>query len=137
MLEIIRDGETVEEVTYQLLYSTVDAPGCGWGFDCDEFGEVDVNKLSPEGLEALLMCRRRIDKSGRAIRCDGIECYPHVYQLPAALRCVCGGEVLVESGWINACGTCGREYNSGGQALAPRHHWGEETGEHWADLVAL
>lgn len=34
------------------------------------------------------------------------------------------------------CPRCGSEFNSGGQRLAPRSQWGEETGEHPADIAA-
>jgi hypothetical protein len=32
-------------------------------------------------------------------------------------------------GFTNTCPDCGADYNSGGQRLAPRSQWGEETGE--------
>jgi ribosomal protein S27E len=48
------------------------------------------------------------------------------------LRCACGGRVAL-IGFTNACG-CGRDYNRDGQHLAPRSQWGEETGEHPADI---
>lgn len=49
------------------------------------------------------------------------------------IRCSCGCELLLDSGWSNEC-HCGREYNGGGQLLAPRSQWGEETGESMADM---
>ena len=42
--------------------------------------------------------------------------------------CDCGCEVYCYSSWSNEC-ECGTEYNGGGQRLAPREFWGEETGE--------
>lgn len=42
---------------------------------------------------------------------------------------VCQSTVLLQSGWSNTCEGCGTEYNGGGQRLAPRSQWGEETGE--------
>ena len=48
--------------------------------------------------------------------------------------CKCGQEVYCTSTWANACEGCGKEYNMGGQSLAPRAQWGEETGEAWYDL---
>jgi len=51
------------------------------------------------------------------------------------LRCNCGEVLHTWDSFLNTCGSCGRDYNGSGQALAPRHHWGEETGEHWTDVV--
>ena len=43
-------------------------------------------------------------------------------------QCDCGCEVYCDNGWSNEC-DCGATYNGAGQQLAPRHMWGEETGE--------
>lgn len=47
------------------------------------------------------------------------------------VRCDCGRKVHC-SEFTNGC-DCGRDYNWNGQLLAPRQHWGEETGEHWSE----
>jgi hypothetical protein len=44
------------------------------------------------------------------------------------LVCHCGHEMALYDSWSNEC-NCGTEYNGGGQQLAPRSQWGEETGE--------
>ena len=41
----------------------------------------------------------------------------------------CGKDLALFSGWANECPHCETEYNGGGQRLAPREFWGEETGE--------
>lgn len=51
------------------------------------------------------------------------------------LFCVCGKAVGLD-GFTNEC-ECGRDYNSSGQLLAPRSQWGEETGEHPADILRI
>lgn len=51
---------------------------------------------------------------------------------PTAMRCDCGATIHTSDyrpGADMQCNRCGREYNSAGQALAPREQWGEETGE--------
>jgi hypothetical protein len=53
-------------------------------------------------------------------------------KVPAIGRCQCGRKVVLAN-FTNPC-DCGRDYNWNGSLLAPRHHWGEETGEHWADI---
>lgn len=44
------------------------------------------------------------------------------------VQCDCGGKVYCCNSWSNEC-DCGAEYNRGGQRLADRRYWGEETGE--------
>lgn len=51
------------------------------------------------------------------------------------IRCPCGREVLCY-GFTNTC-LCGRDFNMSGSELAPRSQWGEETGEHYADVANI
>ena len=48
-------------------------------------------------------------------------------------KCDCG-RTLELPDFTNTC-ECGRDYNQGGQLLAPREQWGEETGEHWSECI--
>lgn len=50
------------------------------------------------------------------------------------IRCKCGEELECH-GFTNTC-ICGRDYNWAGQLLAPRSHWGEETGESLSDILS-
>lgn len=54
---------------------------------------------------------------------------------PVIGLCCCGREVEL-TGFTNTC-DCGRDYNSGGTLLASREQWGEETGEHPADILRI
>ena len=45
--------------------------------------------------------------------------------------CGCGRKVFLER-FTNAC-SCGLDYDTSGNVLAPREFWGEETGEHWSE----
>ena len=54
-------------------------------------------------------------------------------RIPARLKCC--GTWLELGNFTNTCASCGADYNSNGSLLAPRHMWGEETGEHWTDCV--
>lgn len=55
---------------------------------------------------------------------------------PAIGKCDCGTEVELD-GFTNTCDGCGSDYNWAGQLLAPREQWGEETGEHPADIARI
>lgn len=52
------------------------------------------------------------------------------------IRCDCGEELILEN-FTNTCPRCDADYNSGGQLLAPRSQWGEETGETLADILSV
>jgi len=49
----------------------------------------------------------------------------------------CCSQELYCDGFTNTCPKCGQDYNWGGERLASRQLWGEETGEHWADVANL
>lgn len=54
-------------------------------------------------------------------------------RIPAKIKCC---DVWLSLGkFTNTCERCYTDYNSGGQLLAPRHQWGEETGEHWNECL--
>ena len=55
------------------------------------------------------------------------------YRVPAQIKCC--GDWLSLCNFTNTCKSCGCDYNGSGQLLAPRHQWGEETGEHWSECV--
>ena len=55
------------------------------------------------------------------------------YRESAKIKCC---DVWLSLGkFTNTCSVCGVDYNGSGQLLAPRHCWGEETGEHWTECV--
>jgi hypothetical protein len=49
----------------------------------------------------------------------------------------CCGHWLPCDSFTNTCPHCEADYNSAGQRLAPRHQWGEETDEHWVDIMRI
>lgn len=52
---------------------------------------------------------------------------------PTVIRCACGYELSCD-GFTNTC-ECGRDYDDQGHVLAPRHMWGEDTGETSGDIL--
>ncbi len=49
------------------------------------------------------------------------------------VRCDCGYTLELQE-FTNTC-ACGRDYSFSGSLLAPRSHWGEETGETANDIL--
>lgn len=130
MIEIIKKSRQVEHVRYSWVFQRVGASrGTGFGFSVDEDGDL----LGMEGAAAdnLLYA---LDHPDEYID-EGIEEYRWVVNEPTIGRCSCGEEVVLD-GFTNTC-ECGIDYNWAGQQLAPRYLWGEETGEHWADIARI
>jgi hypothetical protein len=113
-----------------------DAPGRGFGFDCDEHGAVDVDKLNSAAKENYSKCLEGI-ADGHPVHLIGIHEYNWSYKHPRIIKCPCGEEVDLDHHFTNSCGKCGRDYDGSGNELAPRHLWGEETGEHFTDIVNM
>ena len=93
----------------QRVYCDADTPGCG-RMIVDTFGEPTY-------------CTKGGGGCGRILE-------------PALWQCDCG-EKLECPDFTNTCDKCGADYNSGGQRLAPRAQWGEETGESLADILSV
>ena len=52
------------------------------------------------------------------------------------LFCLCGETVdLID--FTNTCEKCNRDYNAGGQLLAPRSQWGQDTNESPAEVASI
>lgn len=107
---------------------------------CDALGT--LLPLVPEvaasvGRETLAQVRQTL----HAARINGQRWhrYPHDpdEDSPGVFICDCGHliEDLIPHGRDFDCPVCRAEFNSSGQRLAPREQWGEETGEHPADIA--
>lgn len=119
----IRRRERVTVTNYSREFVWRDNKHSGFGFPCDKDG--NINQLPDMAKENWDRCI-----SGEYDVIDkGVVQYAHSYMEPAVIECVCGSEVELNSSWANSCEKCNREYNMGGQLLAPREQWGEETGE--------
>jgi hypothetical protein len=64
-----------------------------------------------------------------------VETCPQAYMHPTVVEC-CGQEIECPD-FTNTCEICGADYNWNGSHLAPREQWGEETGEHPADIYRI
>lgn len=130
-MEIISESEVIETVYYELFFGYVDGgPHDGFGFPATADGlDLPALERRPAALENYKLCLDGTHqvKPGRLIELK------HRYRQPAVGKCSCGCEVTLD-GFTNTCDRCERDYNSGGQLLAPRSQWGEETGEAFCDL---
>lgn len=128
-IEIIRERDIVVDEKFMVLYENEEKE---YLFESDRDGLVDESLLTPEALENLRKCREACKRGEMDWEIlDATKSYVE----PAVGRCVCGEEVML-SGFTNTC-DCGRDYDSSGVLLAPRSQWGEETGEHPADIARI
>lgn len=133
MPDWIQRREWITETSYSLYFERAVPHTGGWAFDCDADGNVDIEALKdkPLALEAYKECLRG-HCQGEGVKPPVVQEYTNRHLQPAILRCACGEEVALWSSWANTCEKCGQEFNGSGQRLAPRHQWGEETGERFA-----
>lgn len=135
-MKIIKERKRWEHILHTREFELKGHRGNGWCFDSDENGNVDTDKLRaerPAAYDNYIMCISGKTKAG-----DEIVDLGHMKTLsqgsdPAIGRCDCGLEVHL-CGFTNTC-ECGRDFNMSGQELAPRSHWGQETGETAADIL--
>lgn len=128
---IVTPSQLIHCVEYGLSFRWRGERDSGFSFDCDEMAHVDRSKLAPEAIENLNKC---LDGTFDVIF-EGVQKREWHYREPAIGRCSCGEEVWLEH-FTNTC-KCGRDYDKGGWLLAPRSQWGEETGEHLADILRI
>lgn len=131
MIEIIRERDIVIDEKYGLLFSHMNRGE--YLFPCDKDGRVIESGLGDEARKNLQDCLAG-QKTGEVQPPEVLDLRTS-YVEPAVGRCSCGRKVEL-SGFTNSC-DCGMEYASSGQALAPRCQWGEETGEHPADISRI
>lgn len=126
----VSESRVEESTTHQLVYYRQGTLG-GFGFECDEGGEVYEERLAEAALENLRKCR----EGEHDVLPPEIATHHHRYKWPAVWVC-CETEFECDR-FTNTCPDCGADYNSAGQLLAPREQWGEETGEHPADIARI
>jgi len=134
-MKIIQERKHIVQEYYQLCFDwdSKKERNCGFAFDCDENGNVDINALGPVAKENYNGCMAGI-VDGQPIEKGRIQRCIHKYWEDAVGICNNCGEHVVLHGFTNTC-VCGTDYNQAGQELAHRSQWGEETGECVSDIL--
>lgn len=119
-----RNGEECEEVWFELVFD--DGHGNGYGFPCDEDG--NVGELNEAAYENYMWCliKAREDaeyfaRSGEVIR------RRHRWREPNSGECECGNRIELFNQYLGACECpyCGRWWNLFGQELNPPTTWSD------------
>jgi len=131
-LKMIKDGGRRTSVYYALSFDYVGEKNCGFSFDCDKDGKVFENNANSKNYRACLTG----EVNGKNVQKPEIQRRECSWFESPIFLCTCGEEVQGSGpGRDFNCDKCGALYNSGGQELCSPRHWGEETGEHPADIA--
>ena len=129
-IKIISHGRRVEDVEYYIFYEWAEELDSGFMFPCNENGEINFNDMEQVALDNYEKC-----ESGEyEVVYQGLRRSFNRYWEPAIGKCSCGKEVVLESN-TNRCESCRSYYNMMGQELRDPREWGEETGEHYTDIL--
>lgn len=128
-------GRRWEEHQLRHRFHYADEPGRGFAFPCDPQGNL-LPGLSTAALTNYDTCLR-LAEAARMVD-EGVVDEVQSHYEPPVIQCLrCHSEVTLADVWLSTCSRCGADYNGSGKLLAPRHLWGEETGEHPADLLTI
>lgn len=122
MLKIIKERtpETIKEYYINFWYK--DDPDTGFCFPATSSGEPDFAFMCPEAIanyEACLTDERLTEAE--------FEPREYTYINPAVGKCICGREVVLDTGYEGAVRCeCGRWYNLFGQELIDPKYWEED-----------
>jgi hypothetical protein len=127
-MEIIQRAQTIEEVEWRHDFQRIgETEGTGYSFHCEEDGTL---------LEHNEESWAHVNDHPEKYEDRGVVEFRFIRRLYTQGICDDCGEVVELSHFTNPC-ECGADYNMSGQRLAPRHLWGEETGEHPADVARI
>jgi hypothetical protein len=136
MPTFIRPVKRITEYSYSRVFDHVGQAGSGFGFPCDEQGNLLDDKERPLNASARANYAACLTGSvnGYPVADRGIERYTNRYTEPAIIECVdCRRAVTLTHDAVRCA--CGRYYNLSGQALSDPSNWGEETGETATDIL--
>lgn len=106
--------------TFELVYD--DGQGSGFGFPCDQSGNLLIAEMSECGMANYQDC---VAHPERYVRAGEVVRYCNTYTENAHGTCICGAEVELQDQYYEACqcARCGRWYNLYGQSLLPPEQW--------------
>ena len=117
------EREKIVEHEIEFLYTEDD--GSGFGFPCDERGNVLDAEMTKEAWENYRWCLEHPEKFAVY---NEMKTRVRYYTPDAHGTCSCGEEVELHNQYMGACQCpkCGRWYNLFGQSLLPPEAWEDE-----------
>ena len=122
MLKIIKERTSQTIPEYHIEYTYKDDPEAGFWFPALKNGEPDLTAMGPEMKANYDRCQ-----TDSRLNDPEFKVYKHFYTEPAVGKCICGREVILETGYEGAVQCeCGRWYNLFGQELRDPKYWEED-----------
>lgn len=121
-MKIINERERVTTVWYERCFES--RPHCGFGFPCDENGNVWLDEMSEAAIANYNSC---IAGEYTDLQDIGVRKYETTHIEPATGICDnCGSEIQLVDEYYGACECeCGAWYNLFGQSINPPRMWEE------------
>jgi hypothetical protein len=122
MIKIIKERTPETIVTYTIEFENKDNPNAGFCFPATSYGEPDFAMMSDEAIQNFKKCLIDDRLTEAEFKVD-----KHTYMNPAIGKCICGAEVVLDSGYMGAVQCeCGKWYNLFGQELRDPKYWEED-----------
>lgn len=123
MIKDYRPSERKEEISYEIVFYS--EPGGGFGFPCDEQGNVAIKDLQPAAIKNYEYALAHPEKFPYAY--NEIEKRRNTWKEPASGICKCGKRISLTDDYLGACECphCGQWWNLFGQQLQPVEHWND------------
>ncbi len=121
-MRILQKRRPFKELAFSRDFDLIEDPQCGFTFPCDRNGNIEFASMSAKKNYEKAIKRPDLYEDKGIVRREitGVE--------PAVGLCSCGTEVILEDQYQGACQcpTCGRWYNTLGQALIDPEFWESE-----------
>lgn len=121
-MNIIKERTPVTVTDYYIEFFYKDDPNAGFCFPANKDHTLALDKMCPEAMANYESCLT----DDRLTEAE-FTTNTYTYIEPAVGKCVCGSEVVLESGYDGAVQCeCGRWYNIFGQSLRDPKYWEED-----------
>ena len=112
------------QVRYELSFWN-NSKGGGYGFPCDENGNLNKETMCEEAIQNYEYCLAHPEEFDVFNKVEKME---NSYREPASGTCHCGEKVFLQDEYMGACQcpNCGQWYNLCGQELLPPEEWEED-----------
>ena len=127
MIKDFKPAWEEEIVDYDLVFFS--EPGCGFGFPCDKYGNIDRDTMNPAARRNLEYAESHPEKYSYWFK--GVQRRKWKCRHPASGICHCGERIELYNEYLGGCECpkCGQWWNIFGQELNNPETWSK--GDDW------